>query len=44
MIKDRLVGGWPLLTVTEDLLGAGAARLHQRLLCSPAGTPAWCWT
>ncbi len=36
--EDRLVGGW-LLTVTEDLLGAGAGRLRQRLLYSPAGSP-----
>ncbi len=38
MTEDRLVGGW-LLTVTEDLVGAGAGRLHQRLLYSPAGHP-----
>ncbi len=38
MTEDRLVGGW-LLTVTEDLLGAGAGRLQQRLLYSPAGHP-----
>jgi len=46
MTKDRLVGGWLLLTVTKDLVGAGAGagRLHQRLLDSPAGPPAWCWT
>ncbi len=37
MTEDRLVGGWLLLTVTEDLVGAGAARLRQRLLVnSPA--------
>ena len=32
MTEDRLVGGWLLLTVTEDLVGAGAGRLRQRLL------------
>jgi len=32
------VGGW-LLAVTEDLLGAGAGRLQQRLLYSTAGHP-----
>jgi len=37
MTEDRLVGGWLLLTVTEDLVGAGAGRLRQRLLVnSPA--------
>jgi anti-sigma B factor antagonist len=35
--EDRLVGGWLLLTVTEDLIGAGVGRLRQRLLNSPAG-------
>ncbi len=39
MTEDRLVGGWLLRTVTEDLVGAGAARLRQRLLDSPAGHP-----
>ncbi len=39
MTEDRLVGGWLLLTVTEDLVGAGAGRLRQRLLYSPAGHP-----
>ncbi len=38
MTEDRLVGGWLLLTVTEDLVGAGAGRLRQRLLVNaPAG-------
>jgi len=44
MTEDRLVGGWLLLTATEDLVGAGAARLRQRLLDSPARPPTWCWT
>ena len=35
--EDCLVGGWLLLTVTEDLVGAGVGRLRQRLLDSPAG-------
>ncbi len=34
MTEDRLVGGWLVLTVTEDLAGAGADRLRQRLLDS----------
>ncbi len=45
MTEDRLVGGWTLLTVIEDLVGAGAARLRQRLLVnSRLGTATWCWT
>ncbi len=32
MTEDRLFGGWLLLTVTEDLVGAGVGRLRQRLL------------
>ncbi len=39
MTEDRLVGGWLLLTVTEDLVGAGVGRLRQRLLDSSAGHP-----
>jgi len=39
MTEDCLVGGWLLLTVTEDLVGASAGRLRQRLLDSPAGAP-----
>jgi len=39
MTKDRLVGGWLLLTVTEALVGAGVGRLRQRLLDSSAGHP-----
>jgi len=39
MTEDRLVGGWLLLTVTEDLVGAGVVRLRQRLLDSSAGHP-----
>jgi len=37
MTEDRLIGGWLLLTVTEDLVGAGVGRLRQRLLDSSAG-------
>ncbi len=37
MTEDRLVGGWLLLTATEDLVGAGVGRLRQRLLESSAG-------
>ena len=37
MTEDRLVGGWLLLSVTEDLVGAGVGRLRQRLLDSSAG-------
>jgi len=37
MTEGRLVGGWLLLTVTEDLVGAGVGRLRQRLLDSSAG-------
>ena len=37
MTKDRRVGGWLLLTVTEDMVGAGVGRLRQRLLDSSAG-------
>ncbi len=37
MTEDCLVGGWLLLTVTEDLVGTGVGRLRQRLLDSPAG-------
>ncbi len=37
MTEDRPVGGWMLLTVTEDLVGAGVDRLRQRLLNSSAG-------
>jgi len=37
MTEDRLVGGGLLLTVTEDLVGAGVGRLRQRLLDSSAG-------
>ncbi len=36
MTEDRLVGGWLLLIVTEDLVGAGVGRLRQRLLDSSA--------
>jgi len=39
LTEDRLVGGWLLLIVTEDLVGAGAGRLRQRLLDSPAVHP-----
>ncbi len=39
MTEDLLVGGWLLLTVTEDLVGAGAGRLRQRLLYSPGWAP-----
>jgi len=39
MTEDRLVGGWLLLTVTEDLVGAGVGRLRQRLLDSSTGHP-----
>ncbi len=37
MTEDRLLGGWLLLTVTEDLVGAGVGRLRQRLLDSSVG-------
>ncbi len=37
MTEDRLIGGWLLLTVNEDLVGAGIGRLRQRLLDSSAG-------
>jgi len=37
MTGDCLVGGWLLLTVTEDLVGAGVGRLRQRLLDSLDG-------
>ncbi len=37
MTEDRLVGGWLLLIVTEDLVRAGVGRLRQRLLDSSAG-------
>jgi len=45
MTEDRLVGGWLLLTVTEDLVGAGAGRLRQRLLVNfPASGPSAYWS
>jgi len=37
MTEDRVVGGWLLLTITEDLVGAGVGRLRQRLLDSSDG-------
>jgi len=44
MTEDGLVGRWLLLTVTEDLVSAGAALLRQRLLAPRLGTAVWCWT
>ncbi len=44
MTKDRLVGGWLLLTVTEDLVGAGSAGCASGCSTPRLGTAIWCWT
>jgi len=44
MTEDRLVGGWLLPTVTEDLVGAGATGCASGCWTPQLGAPTWCWT
>ncbi len=44
MTEDRLVGGWLLLTVTEDLVGAGATGCASGVGAGATGCASGCWT